>query len=315
MTKSAKTDHFQRKFLSPKYLPFWMGIFMMRLLVLLPLRWQLLLGKWLGLLCYKLLKSRRHTAEVNISLCFPTLSPLEQKKLVKNIFINAGIGIFESLCAWWRPNVFKNKVSIDGLEHLQLAQNNGNSVLLYGGHYTVLDLGGLLCSFFFKADIVYRPQNSEFLEWLVHRGRSSIFNAQIGFKDIRGIAASLKSGKVLWYTPDQDFGLKHGVMSEFFGVPAATITAGRRLAKIGQTEVMAVHFYRTTTLTQAPHYHITITPKLDNYPSADEVADAYRVNQLLESLIQKDISQYMWFHRRFKNQPDGRDFYQRKSEH
>lgn len=288
----------------------------MRVLVLLPLRWQMWLGKHLGVLCYHLLKSRRHTAQINIALCFPQLAEEERSRLVRQVFINAGIGIFESCCAWWRPQLFEQRVSISGLEHLQAAQAQGKAVLLYGAHYTLLDLGGLLCAQFFKADIVYRPQNSPLLEWFIFRGRASIFGAQIGFRHTKGMAKSLKSGHVLWYTPDQDFGLQHGVMAQFFGVPAATITAGRRLAKIGNTQVMAVHFYRqppnATKTNKQPHYHIHITPALENYPSTDELADANAANHLLESLIKTDVSQYMWFHRRFKTQPNAVNFYAKK---
>jgi KDO2-lipid IV(A) lauroyltransferase len=107
----------------------------------------------------------------------------------------------------------------------------------------------------------------------------------------------------VWYTPDQDFGLKQGVMAPFFGVPAATLTAQRRLVKLDQSAVMAVHFYRQDD--RRPHYHMTLTPVLEHYPSADEVADATRINELLESLIRIAPTQYMWFHRRFKTRPNG----------
>ncbi|MGM8888276.1 LpxL/LpxP family acyltransferase, partial [Psychrobacter sp. 1U2] len=40
--------------------------------------------------------------------------------------------------------------------------------------------------------------------------------------------------------------------------------------------------------------------------SNDEVADATRINEVLEGLIRIDPTQWMWFHRRFKNSPDGR---------
>jgi KDO2-lipid IV(A) lauroyltransferase len=59
-----------------------------------------------------------------------------------------------------------------------------------------------------------------------------------------------------------------------------------------------------------PHYHLSFSPVIDNYPSTDEVADATRVNRLLENYLRIDPTQYMWFHRRFKTQPDGTKYYQ-----
>ena len=58
-----------------------------------------------------------------------------------------------------------------------------------------------------------------------------------------------------------------------------------------------------------PHYHISLSPVLDNYPSDDEIADAQRINNMFETIIKKDITQWMWFHRRFKTQADGTNYY------
>ncbi len=131
---------------------------------------------------------------------------------------------------------------------------------------------------------------------------------------MNSLVDSVREGRIVWYSPDQDYGLKYGVMAPFFGVPAATITATRRLATVGNEDhlpaVMGLHTYRQTPDNlprgKRPHYHLTITPALDNYPSDNEVADATRVNEMLEDLIRIDPTQWMWFHRRFKNGPVGR---------
>ena len=222
--------------------------------------------------------------------------------------------MFETLCAWFRPNVFTRTVSISGLQHLVTAQNEGRPVILLGAHYTMLDLGGLFCTQFFALDAMYRPQNNALLNWFIYNGRTALFGKQISSRDMRSLVSSIKARHVIWYSPDQDYGLKQGVMAPFFGVPAATITAPRRLAKMGDKAYppvfMALHTYRQTSDSlpkgKRPHYHLTITQALDNYPTSDEVDDATRINELLEGLIRIDPTQWMWFHRRFKNAPDGR---------
>ena len=70
--------------------------------------------------------------------------------MAKQVFVNQGIGVFETLCAWYRPNVFTRTVSISGLQHVVNAQNEGRPVILLGAHYTMLDLGGMLCTQFFR---------------------------------------------------------------------------------------------------------------------------------------------------------------------
>jgi KDO2-lipid IV(A) lauroyltransferase len=45
---------------------------------------------------------------------------------------------------------------------------------------------------------------------------------------------------------------------------------------------------------------------LENYPSGDDVADATRINLLIEESIRKQPDQYLWLHKRFKTQAAGK---------
>lgn len=307
----------QWAFFHPKYWGIWLLFVLILPMIYLPLAWQFWIGRKLGISIYHLAKSRQQDTLTNLKLAFPEKPEIERTLMAKQIFVNQGIGIFESLCAWFRPNVFTRTISISGLQHIINAQNEGKAVLLLGAHYTMLDLGGRLCTQFFAMDCVYRPQNNPLLDWFIFNGRRNIFNHQIDHRNMRQLVNCIKAGDIIWYSPDQDYGLKHGVMAPFFGVPAATITAPRRLAKLGNKQnppaIMAFHTYRQTPDNlprgKRPHYHVTITPVLENYPSNDEVADATKVNEILEGLIRIDPTQYMWFHRRFKNQEDGTRYY------
>lgn len=317
-TRQAKPKPFQWAFLHPRYWGFWLALVLILPLMYLPLRIQFMIGRNIGKLVFKLAKRRVHDTLTNLKLAFPSQSDAERLAIARQVFINQGIGIFESLCAWFRPNVFVRTFSISGLQHLVNAQKNGKAVILLGGHYTTLDLGGRLCTQFFAADCVYRPQNNPLLEWFIYNARRRIFDEQISSRDMKKLITRIKAGHVIWYSPDQDFGLEHGVMATFFGVPAATITAQRRFTKMGNKSnppvVIMMDMIRQTPdfipSGRRPHYHITLSPALDNYPSHDEVADAERINRLLETNILKDPSQWMWFHRRYKNQADGTHYYQ-----
>ena len=138
----------------------------------------------------------------------------------------------------------------------------------------------------------------------ISRCRSTIYQNQI-FKDaMKGLISNLKQGHAIWYSPDQDFGLKQGVMAPFFGVQAATVTAHRRLIKITKATAIPLYFYRDGDI-RNPQYLILLEPALENFPSADEVEDATRVNLVIENQIKMHPTQYMWFHRRFKTHPNG----------
>ncbi len=300
---SQPLQPFSARFLLPRFWGLWLGIGLLWLLCWLPWRVQFWLGQRLGALGWRLARSRRRDTLINLRLCFPNWDGETHQRMGREVFGHAVVGLFESLRAWWRPATLKHHLTISGVHHVIEPLRAGQGVLVLGAHYTMLDLGGLLCSQFFKADIVYRPQNNPLLEWLLLRLRQPIYGQQIDHDDVRTLVRSLKTGRAVWYTPDQDFGLRHGVMAPFFGVPAATVTAQRRLMRMAPCPVVLVHFYRQDD--RRPHYHVTFTPALADYPGPDEVADAARVNQLLEGLICIAPTQYMWFHRRFKTQPDG----------
>ena len=139
---------------------------------------------------------------------------------------------------------------------------------------------------------------------LIYRCRATIYAHQIDHDDMRGLVRNLKNGHAIWYSPDQDFGLKQGVMAPFFGVPAATVTAHRRLLKMTKAAAIPLYFYRHGDL-KNPKYHVLIEPPVERLPSEDEVDDATRVNLIIERQLRIAPTQYMWFHRRFKTRPQG----------
>jgi KDO2-lipid IV(A) lauroyltransferase len=57
-------------------------------------------------------------------------------------------------------------------------------------------------------------------------------------------------------------------------------------------------------------YRLEILPPLKDFPGSDPVADALRINRLLEERIRLCPEQYLWVHRRFKPAGDaGEDYY------
>lgn len=295
---------FQWSFLLPKYWGIWLMMCCLMLLAILPWAIQHRLAKVMGHLCFKCLKSRRYTTLRNLEVCFPEWTPEQVQENARLVFIDQMLGFFETLNAWYQPHWFKGRVQIEGLEYIAEAKAEGKGILLLGTHSTLLDAGGYLCSQYFEPDVVYRPQNNPLLDMLIYRCRATIYANQIDHDDMRGLVRHLKNGHAIWYSPDQDFGLKQGVMAPFFGVPAATVTAHRRLLKITKAAAIPLYFYRVGDI-RNPRYQLLIEPPVLNLPSENEVDDATRVNQIIENQLRIAPTQYMWFHRRFKTRPEG----------
>lgn len=297
----AQGPEFTAQLLHPKYWVIWLGIGLMWLLTRLPYQVQLFLGKQVGLLLHKVAKSRRHIAEVNVRLCFPEKSAAEQADLVRQIFIDNGIGMMETFMAWFRPPTYlRDKTEFIGFDKVRDAMAEGQGVMLLGAHYSMLDLAGSLISTEIPLSVSYRQQDNPVMNYLMERGRASLYESCLTRKDIRGFIRTLKNGKALWYAQDQDFGRKNSVYVDFFGVPAATITATSRIAKAGKALVMPMTYFRNS---DNSGYCIEVHDPLP-IPSGDDVQDAQMANAFIEKQLRKNPSQYLWLHKRFKTRPD-----------
>lgn len=289
--------------LHPRYWLTWLGFGLWWLVAQLPYQWQLSLGRGLGRVLYHLAKRRRRIAERNIALCFPELSAREQQALVRTNIESTAIAVFESGMAWfWPPARLKKLFRVEGLEHLQAAEAAQQGVLLLAMHFTNLDIGGMLLRQVHKIDAMYRPHNNAVYDYLQRRGRERIPGSRLyPREDLRQIVKDLRAGRAIWYAPDQDYGQRSGVFAPFFGVPAATVTATAQLARLGKAQV--VPFVQT----RQPRggYVVKIYPPLQGFPTGDDLADATRINALVEARVRENPSQYMWVHRRFKTRPEG----------
>jgi len=134
------------------------------------------------------------------------------------------------------------------------------------------------------------------------RGRGQYFPNVIEREDVRAILQSLKDGHILWYAADQDYGEKHSVFANFFGVPAATITGTMRLAKFRNSPVVIMSQHREI---DTHEWMIRFEPGPKNFPTDDPVADAQAINDAIEKTIRRTPEQYLWLHRRFKTRPAG----------
>ncbi len=285
----------------PRYWPAWLGIGLLWASAHCPHPVRMGIGRTLGWLMYLVGRDRRHITEVNLQLCFPELDDRAQRRLVRRTFVSNAIGMVETAVAWFRdPALLRDRVRLTGQEHLTEALAHGKGVLLLGGHFTTLDLGGALLSLFQDLDVTYRPHPNPVFQRYMLRGRERLYGTAFDRTEVRGMLRSLKKNRVVWYAPDQDYGAKHSVFAPFFGIPAASITATARFAEMSGARVVPFSHFRSD---DNRGYELRVEPPLENFPGPTAEASATRVNEWLESAIRRHPDQYMWLHRRFKTRP------------
>lgn len=288
---------------APRYWPEWLAVGMARLAARLPYRLQTGVGRGLGRLFQRLNPYRRLVVDINLALCFPELGPREREDLKKHIFESLGISILETLAGLWAANKFFSSAGqIDGLEHLEAAQRQGKGVILLSGHFCSLDFAGRILMQHHPACFTYHELRNPVFDRVVARQRKRNCTALIHRHDTRGFVRALRSGKAVWYAPDQDQGVNNTVFATFFGLQASTLTATARLARLTNAAVLPFIIRR---LPDSGGYALTIQPALEDFPGEDDLAYATRFNAMIESQIRANPDQYLWTHRRFKTRPEG----------
>ena len=144
-TANTEISPLSRHDARPIFCALWLGLGLLWLIVQLPYRLLLVLGRWLGLVMYGFAADRKYIAARNLELCFPQMSPAERKHLLKENFASTGIAFFEMAMSWWWPRQRLARLAhIEGLQHLREAQQAGEGVILMALHFTTLEVGAAL---------------------------------------------------------------------------------------------------------------------------------------------------------------------------
>jgi KDO2-lipid IV(A) lauroyltransferase len=246
---------------------------------------------------------RRRIARRNLELCFPELDTAARERLLKGHFRALAESLAEIAIAWRRPGRLDEDIgTVSGLEHLETARADGRGVVLITGHTTCLELGARLFGERVAASGIYRPLSNPVLEDFQNHGRARYAQVMIPRQDLRAMVRHLRSGGVLWYAPDQDFGASRSAFAPFFGVPTATATGILELTRLGRARLVPMYPHKDAV---SGRIQVQLEPAFEDFPSSDAVADLTRVNAFLERHILLSPTQYWWLHRRFKTRPAG----------
>ncbi len=295
-----KQDH--HHFYMPEYWLLWLLLGLLYPVTRLPLSMQRWIGRRLGSVLYLFGHNRRHIAAVNLRLCFPKLPASRQHTLLKQHFALYGVSIIECFATWWsKPKIINQHIKYTGLENFDQAMTEKRGILLLSGHFTTLEIGSRLLGQKIPFSGMYRKHKNPLFEYIMSEGRKRWINGKAyDRRDVRGILKSLKAGNAIWYGPDQDYGRKHSIFVPFMGVNAATVTGTSRWARLTNSIVLPYFVERTQS-----GYHVRVLPRLENFPTSDQRADAIRINQVIEKQIRVSPENYLWTHRRFKTRPAG----------
>ena len=299
------------QFFHPRFWPTWLGVAILRLLILLPWTWQMSLGKMLGLVLYKALPARRKISCINLEIAFPELNSQQLAELNKKHFINLGQSAFEAALGWWGSDTKLSQLKFsEGVEYVEetLKQHN---VILLGTHFACLEVGGRIMAQHMPVHVTYRPHQNKLIEYLVAVQRNKKYGKAIPKLNVREMIKSIKNGHPTWYATDQNYRGKGSLLVPFFGVDAPTNPGTSRLAKMTGAKVIPCITVRLLSENdKRKGYLIKALEPLENFPSDDLIKDTSRLNQIIEEFIKDYPEQYLWTHKRYKHYAaENKDFY------
>ncbi|MBZ4194366.1 MAG: lysophospholipid acyltransferase family protein [Candidatus Contendobacter sp.] len=279
----------------------------LRLIAGLPLPWIHALGALIGGLLWRIPNTVRHLAAINLSLCFPELTPAEHGRLLRQTLIETGKSFLELGPLWrWPGQRVLGLVQgiVAGENELAAAVDQQRGAILLTPHLGAWEMAGLYYSSRYPLTILYRPSRVG-MDELSCQGRGRLGGRVVATDaaGIRALLGALRRGEVLGILPDQDPGEEGGgVFASFFGIAASTMTLVSRLALKTGAPVFLTWAER---LPQGRGYTLHLQPLPDVTAAASLEESATALNRGVEAAVRTLPAQYLWAYKRFKTRPLG----------
>ncbi len=262
-------------------------------------------GRAFGRLAFKLAKKDQGIALYQLKFALPHLTEAEQRDLARQSFENVGQTLFETLVIHrFRQNPSQwIHLENESLVHKALAQGKG-AIFIFGhlGNWELLPLVYEMLGI--EGFAIESPIGEDKLDDLLAKKRASKNITMIprgDAKAAKSILSNFRSNRVMLFALDQDMKVK-GHFVDFFGKKAATAKGAAHLAvkfsapvigAFGLRQQEGTHQYRFVPLSSPPYQGGEL----------EEISLTQSYTQAIEAQIRQDLSQWVWFHRRWKTRP------------
>jgi KDO2-lipid IV(A) lauroyltransferase len=280
------------------------AIGLLRFLAILPYGLVARFGDGLGWLLYQVPSRRRRIVHTNLSLCFPQWSDEKRAQIAQQHFRHAIRSYVERSVQWFgSQSKLEKLVQVDSA--VDLTDPDLPPTLFLGLHFVGIEAGSIFLNHALgrRCGSLYQPMSNPELEAVAKAARGRV-GADIASRadSARVVLRWLRDRKPVMLGADMDYGLRNSTFVPFFGVPACTLTAVGRFAKVGHAQGVP---FIGEVLPNYKGYRLKVFEPWQDYPSGDDDIDARRMNAFLEQQIPRMPEQYYWVHKRFKTRPPG----------
>ena len=261
------------------------------------------IGSILGRFVGPLFRSR-HIIQQNIKIGLGNVDKKKETEIIDSMWSNIGRTFAEYV---FLKDFKFNKtnfdhIKINGTDHLDDIKKNNKPAIFYSGHFANFELMAMeLDKFGIKCSAIYRPLNNFFLNPLMEYLRMKyICPNQIpkGRMGMREIISKVKDGYSIALMVDQR--VSEGPRALFFNKPAHTTTIPAQLALKYDCKLVPISLERKegTNFEMTIHEPYKIEKTGNNEEDTKNIT--LKINQVIEKMIIKNPTQWIWSHNRWK---------------
>ena len=261
------------------------------------------LGDLLGRVFGPLFRSKNITKQ-NIKIGLGEINEKDETEIINGMWSNIGrtFAEYPFLRNFKLNKTNPNHIKINGINYLDEIKKNNEPSIFFSGHFANFELMAMeLEKFGIKCAAIYRPLNNLFLNPIMEYLRmkyicpNQIPKGRVGARDV---IKKIKDGYSIALMVDQRVGQAPKI--PFFGKPAHTTTIPAQLALKYNCKLVPIFLERkgdvNFEMTVHEPYEIQKTGKVDE----DTKNITLKINQIIEKMIIKNPTQWIWSHNRWK---------------
>ncbi len=261
------------------------------------------LGSFLGKLIGPLFRSK-NIINQNIKIGLGDINKEKKEEIIGFMWSNIGRTFAEYMFLkdfkFNRANF--DHITINGTKYLEEIKKSNRPVIFYSGHFANFELMAMeLDKFGVKTAAIYRPLNNFFLNPIMEYLRMKyICPNQIpkGRMGMREIINRVKNGYSIALMVDQRVG--EGAKISFFNQPAQTTTIPAQLSLKYDCKLVPISLKRVGDIS----FEMTVHEPYKIQKTGDADQDikniTLKINQIIEKMITKNPTQWLWSHNRWK---------------
>ena len=236
----------------------------------------------------------------NLSIAFPNFNENEKKQILKGMWINYGRIFAEYMFIknFRQGSIGERNINIENQHILENVKKDSKPVIFISGHFNNFELMAMQIE---KLGIdlaaVYRPLNNKFLNPLMESIRKKyICKKQIkkGISGTKELLLNFKKGTSIALMIDQR--VSEGIRVDLFNEKALTTTIPAQFIKKFGAKIIPVHIERINV----EKFNITFQDPIKFSKDSNIESITYKLNNILEEMIKKNPSQWIWSHNRWK---------------